>query len=578
MSTLTLNKLQQRSIPLERSPANEKSISKTSLTKWETLFRPGGSKALEFNLIQLNEGSDKCNRVYLVALGYITVARSLVEAPVALGRLVIEITEWAIDFERAKSELFELIYVEVSDCLRCIKIAFIVTGLTVGGIFFPSSCFGALKNVPNTVDVLLVQKQLEVSNLHKQVKTLQLELAKAKEELDLVQANVTTEKKNLQQTLETTSKQGQSLAEAERLQDKIKKLNDIEVTLNQKLETCKTELDKLNEENASAKKVAAAELATISEKINTEKEVLDTNRTTLGTLTNEHNTLTQKGITLKENIQKLTLDEKALIQNIQREQAKITEQQAMLSYIKEEHDNLQATILQKAEIVSKDDLTYAKPIRDKVENLQKAQEELETQNQTVLKKIEEAKLELAATVKLITTNKETFAENQKALQTLTQEHKSFLTNSKTLQLQHTSNEEKLRQNIQTKQNQINQLEQSLKEKALELENLQADISKHEKTLKKLTQKKLPDLHLEVEKLKAAKEALEKKTEKDKTSEPSDLNSKKAKKLSSPSQEEQTQKQKKNKNTQVLTPPSVNPTSELRVSNATGDKEFPNKKN
>jgi hypothetical protein len=57
-----------------------------------------------------------------------------------------------------------------------------------------------------------------------------------------------------------------------------------------------------------------------------------------------------------------------------------------------------------------------------------------------------------------------------------------------------------------------------------------------------------------------------------------LNSKKAKKLSSPSQEEQTQKQKKNKNTQVLTPPSVNPTSELRVSNATGDKEFPNKKN
>src|SRR3569832_1974482 len=68
----------------------------SSLAFWETIFRQGGSKAIEISLIQLRKGSDKYSRLYLFPLGCITAARSLAEAPVALGRLVFKIAGWAI--------------------------------------------------------------------------------------------------------------------------------------------------------------------------------------------------------------------------------------------------------------------------------------------------------------------------------------------------------------------------------------------------------------------------------------------------------------------------------------------------
>jgi chromosome segregation ATPase len=473
----SLSEPQARLTPPLESPVKEKLISKTSLTTWGTIFKPGGSKALEFNLIQLREGSDKCSRVYLVALGCITAARSLVEAPIALGRLVIEITEWAIDFERTKSELFELIYVEVSDCLRCIKIAFIVTGLTVGGIFFPSSCFGTLKNMPTTVGCLVEEKQLKLFELHRQVAPLQVELTTVKKDLIQVQKKVATEKENLKQILETTGKQGQSLAEAEKLQNKIEKLNKLEVTLNQKLETCKTELEQLNEKHLNAKKTAIAELAAVKNEITTEKETLAKSREVLKALTSEHDglkgkcdalqlqlkenaipELIQQQTTLKGDIKQLTAHAAELDKKIQLKETNIADQEKSLEKKKTELEQLQLKITLLKSEVEKYDQMYGEPVRQKIAELQKDKEELEANNKAVEEELKTATAELTDVKREITAEQEALTKSQETHRTLNEKYSRLKSQQQTALL------EKLTRETQTKKVKLTEIEKSKLEK------------------------------------------------------------------------------------------------------------------
>ena len=285
----------------KRSP-QQPLIATPSLTAWETVFNPGGSKAIQVNLIELRDGSGKYNRIYLIALGCITAARSVAEAPVALGRLVIEIIEWGIDFKRTYGELGELIHTEVSDCLRCVKMAFIITGLNVGGIFAPSWSFGALKNMPKTVTLQTTEKNLELSKLQKECVALQKQVTDLQNKLEQAEKEFTTQKNNLDQTLKTISKQGESLAEAQRLQADLDSLND-------KVKTHKTQLEELNKEFATHKETltketntASAELTRINSEISTEKETLNQCRNTLKTLTEEHEALKKKKADLINNV------------------------------------------------------------------------------------------------------------------------------------------------------------------------------------------------------------------------------------------------------------------------------------
>jgi chromosome segregation ATPase len=376
---------------LSKSSTKRKSpIAESSLTAWETVFKPGGSKAIEFNLIELREGSDKYSRIYLVALGSITAVRSLIEAPVALGRLVIEITEWAVNFERTKGEVFGLVYTEVSDCLRCVKMAFIVTGLTVGGVFIPSWCFGALKNMPKTHDFQAGEKGFELSRpleKHKdpqnQIAALQAKITSEQRNLTQIQEKGTAEKEKLTRILETIAKQGESLAEAERLEARVELLTRLELGLASKHKTHRAQIEQLTGvETTVTQKIQAAraELAGVRDEITTEQAALAQCRETLKSLSDEHEALlprqtelttclsdlAQEETALRGRIEPLVAREKELTEQIRLKETTSADQERTLGEKQVEHKQLQAQINELKQSVT--DFAIAK---DTLEHMQK---------------------------------------------------------------------------------------------------------------------------------------------------------------------------------------------------------------
>jgi chromosome segregation ATPase len=520
------------------APSSSKPLPQTSvekdLTPLQVIFKPPSSEVIRGNLIRVLENKEY--RIYGAYLTGVTAVRAGLEIVPRVGKFLLNTATWFVDITSPREDGTKIMVRDLSDAIHCMKTAIALPFFAVAGLLFPEDIFGLFANMPGVeskVDVPQHKAELaqiqanknqvtsERDEAQEQLATLREQLTKTRQEHEVARAQLS----NVSNILKTLVKPGESVAEAERLQTEVGRLNSVmtdlqeqEKELLKKIQGHRKELEEARAEFEQSKEKAHLDLLTLQEEIKKGQARISTDQETLKKINKSLDELQQRHFELDKEYQGLEkIDLPALIkrretlaqetEELERQKGtltvEITSEQETLANLQGQIQNLKVTL---AGLEQKEShLTAALlKLEGQVKSLEQRQLEIGaeiSQKEEILngltKDLEAKRAEQKSLEENPATTQKTLAGNsddstapvsgaapQEGITTLQEQHRSLEARI----VERTTQENTLKQSIETLELQIKELESRLNQRSTELEKTDKAVVANRTALEEIAQK------------------------------------------------------------------------------------------